>query len=274
MKISVITSSYNQSAFLRQTIESVLSQEWPDVEYIVVEGGSWDDSRQIANEYAEQGRLKLVDYPESRQAQAINRGLALATGDVMAWLNSDDIYLDHAFARVAATFAENTEAGAVYGHELSINATGDVIGIRLAAAGLDAKTALWNGISIPQPAVFFRREVYESVGGLDETFDYALDTEYWNRIVKRFRFKHLPQVLAATRHHKDAKTGLGTGSSCFGKNAKHFYREGARAFLIHGGRKVAPYYLQNRANRYLRNRMAQKVVSRLIGVYGRFTVSK
>lgn len=273
MRISVITPSYNQGPFLRQTIQSVLSQDWPNIEYIIVEGGSRDNSRHIAGEYAEKGQLKLLHYPGSTQAQAINRGLAIATGDVMAWLNSDDLYLDHAISRVTTVFTRMPSADVVYGHELSINADGDVFGIRLAPAAISAETAFWNGISIPQPAVFFRRRVYESVGGLDESFDYALDTEYWYRIVETFTFVHLPQIVAATRHHKDSKTGLGTASVCFGKNAKHFYQEGARAFIKHGGKRATPYYLQNRTNYYFSNPLVQRVALRLITAFGRVFAS-
>lgn len=271
MKISIITPSYNQSRFIRQTIESVISQDWREVDYIVVEGGSTDNSYQIADEYAQKGLLKLVYYSGSSQAQAINKGFEEASGDVFAWLNSDDIYLDHALRRVVRLFLDYPEADVLYGHELSINESEEVIGCRITKPGLNVTQAFWHGISIPQPTVFFRKRVYDALGGLDESFEYSLDTEYWYRMIKRFKFIHLPQVLAATRFHKNSKTGIGAGIRVFGQNYRHFYREGVRAFLAHGGSRLAPYYLQNRVNRYCGNSALHWILSRVIRNYGKIT---
>jgi glycosyltransferase involved in cell wall biosynthesis len=274
LKVSIITPSYNQAHFVRQTMESVLSQGCQDLEYIVVEGGSTDQSKQVIQEYAQKGVLTLIDYPGSSQAQAINKGLTAAKGEILAWLNSDDIYLHGAIKLVATFFAAHPEADVIYGHELSINTQNEVIGFRLIKAGLNSKKALWEGISIPQPAVFFRRRVYERLGGLNEDFEFVLDTEYWYRMIREFRFLELPQLLAATRHHKDAKTGLGSGGSVFGRNYRDFYREGAQAFLIHGGTRLAPYYLQNRVNRYVRNYYLRWFFSHLINIYSKITIKQ
>jgi glycosyltransferase involved in cell wall biosynthesis len=267
VKFSVVTPSYNQADFLRETIESVLAQEGVDLEYIVVEGGSSDVSPEIAQEYSQKGLLRFVNYVGSSQAQAINRGLALATGEVLSWLNSDDIYLPHALHRVADFLQQNSDVDVAYGHELSMDERGNVFGARIVAAGLTRESFRWTGISLPQPAVFFRRRVFEGIGGLTEDLDFALDTEYWNKAIQSFRFGHIPQVLAATRHHKKAKTGIAEGSGSFGPNRNKFCDEGARAFLRHGGGRLSPFYLQNRVNRYFHGRAAHWFFSQLVRVY-------
>ena len=266
MKFSIVTPSYNQGLFLRHTIESVLSQGWRDLEYFVVEGGSIDDSPTISREYAAKGAIILLEYPGSSQAQAINLGLSKASGDVLSWLNSDDIYLDHALERVSHFLEQNSETDIAYGHELSINASGEVIGARLTAPGLDLETSMWHGISLPQPAVFFRRAVYDRIGGLSEDFDFSLDADYWYKAIQEFRFGHLPQVLAATRHHEKAKTGISGGGGPFGGNRTKFCDESARTFLSHGGTKFSPFYLQNRVNRHCANRKLHWLLSQCIRI--------
>ena len=202
MKVSVITPSYNQAAFLEQTIRSVLGQGYPDLEYMVVDGGSTDGSVEIIRKYAD--RLAWwVSEPDKGQAEAINKGLRLASGDVVAWLNSDDVYAPGAIWAAVNFFRANPEVGLVYGNAASFDQDGhplnDMVFENWGLEGLVAFNI------ICQPAVFMRREALEQAGYLDENYHCLLDHHLWLRIAQHTRIQHIPQVLAFARHHSDAK---------------------------------------------------------------------
>jgi glycosyltransferase involved in cell wall biosynthesis len=200
--ISVVTPSYNQSAYLDQTIRSVLAQEYPALEYIVVDGGSHDGSLEIIQRYAD--RLSWwVSEPDHGQAEAINKGLARARGEIVAWLNSDDLYLPGALAGAAAAFAGHPAAGFVYGDAITIDSDGrprnrqvfpdwgleDLLGFRI----------------ICQPAVFMRREILAKAGLLEPSYHFMLDHHLWVRLAAQAAPQHVQQTWAAARHHPGAK---------------------------------------------------------------------
>ena len=200
--VSIITPSFNQARYLEATIESVLSQDYPHIEYIVIDGASTDSSVEIIKKY--ENRLAYwVSEKDNGQADAINKGLALAKSDIVAWLNSDDYYLPNAISAAVKAFEENPDAVMVYGDILAVDEWGHTINL-LKYKQLSKEDLLCFQI-IGQPAVFFRREVYEKSGGLDTTFHFLLDHHLWIRIAQHGRILHVPQTWAAARYHAEAK---------------------------------------------------------------------
>ena len=200
---SVITPSYNQGQFIRATIESVLSQEIPDLQYLVRDGGSSDESVAILREYSD--RLTYVSEPDEGTADAINKGLMLCRGEVIGWLNSDDIYYPGALHRVSSLFDLHPDIDIIYGRAHHIDEHGTVIE--------EYPTEDWSferlidRCIISQPAAFFRRRVVEKFGLLDKAHKYCVDYELWIRLARKgAKFLFVPEFFSATRLHDQAKT--------------------------------------------------------------------
>ena len=203
-KISIITPSYNQTDFIEETIRSIHSQGYPNLEHIVLDGGSNDGTVEILGRY--ETVLRWISEPDKGQADAINKGFKQATGDIVAWLNSDDIYLPAALQLVADFFEQHPEIDVVYGDYQLIDSTGNVL-LRKKEIPFDYNILLYGLDYISQPTTFFRQHVFERVGYLEETLHYGLDWEYWLRMAQAgCRFAHIPHYLAATRWHNEAKT--------------------------------------------------------------------
>jgi len=204
-KISIVTPSYGQGKFIERTIRSVLDQEYLNLEYFVQDGESNDDTVNILKRY-EQKLSGWKSEPDSGQSQAINWGMVQSTGEVMAWLNSDDLLLPGSLACVADYFDKHPEVDVVYGHRILINENDQEIG-RWVMPGHDDEVLSWADY-IPQETLFWRRSIWEKAGGgIDESFDFAMD---WDLIL-RFRdvgarFKRLPRFLGALRVHSEQKT--------------------------------------------------------------------
>lgn len=200
--VSIITPSYNQAAYLEQTIQSVLSQDYPNIEYIIVDGGSTDGSVEIIRRYAD--RLAWwVSEPDAGQADAINKGFARARGEIVAWLNSDDTYLPGAVDAAVAALQAYPEDGLVYGDVLSVNETNRPIYHQTFAPY--TLTDLMSFRIISQPGVFMRRAALQSAGGLDPAYHYLLDHHLWLRIAQKWKLCYLPRTLAQARYHATAK---------------------------------------------------------------------
>jgi len=201
-RISIVTPSYNQAAYLEDTIQSVLNQDYPNLEYILIDGGSTDGSLEIVERYTDK-LAYWVSEPDKGQASAINKGLAHATGEIVAWLNSDDIYLPGAFMQAAQAFQSNPGLGFMYGDLQSIDSSGQVFNtIRYAPYSLDDLLAFRI---IGQPSVFIRRGILDQAGLLDASYHYLLDHHLWLRLATTARMKYIPETRAAARHHPAAK---------------------------------------------------------------------
>ena len=201
--VSIITPSFNQASYLEQTLRSVLEQDYSNVEYIVIDGASTDGSVDIVRETYQNQLTYWASEKDSGQAEAINKGLARASGEIIAWLNSDDYYLPGTISAAVKVFEENPDVVMVYGDMLAVDENGQTINT-LKYKQLTLVDLLCFQI-IGQPSVFFRREVYEKIGGLDTTFHFLLDHQYWIRIAQQGKILHVPQMWAAARYHAEAK---------------------------------------------------------------------
>jgi GT2 family glycosyltransferase len=200
--VSIVTPSYNQAPFLEQTIRSVLDQDYPSLEYIVIDGASTDGSVEIIRKYSD--RLAWwVSEKDKGQGEAINKGLARARGDILAWINSDDYYLPNAVSSAVKIFEENPDVVLVYGDMLAVDQNSETTNA-LKYGQYSLEDLLCFQI-IGQPAVFFRREVFEKTAGLDTTYHFMLDHHLWIRIAQQGKILHVPQLWAAARYHPLAK---------------------------------------------------------------------
>jgi hypothetical protein len=213
--VSIITPSYNQARFIEQTIQSVLAQDYPSLEYIIVDGKSTDGSQEIIQRYAD--RLAWwVSEPDQGQADAINKGLSRASGEIVAWLNSDDLYLPGAVSAASQALEANPQAGMVFGNAITIDENGSAM--NLLVFGDWGLQELMRFRIICQPAVFMRRRVLEQVGGLDPSYHFLLDHHLWIRLAQRAPVRHVPAAWAAARHHPAAKNvsqAAGFGQEAF-----------------------------------------------------------
>jgi glycosyltransferase involved in cell wall biosynthesis len=202
--VTIVTPSYNQAPFLEATIRSVLEQDYPAIEYLVVDGGSTDGSAEIIQRYAY--RLAWwVSEKDRGQTDAINKGFARANGQILAWLNSDDTYLPGAVRQAVEFLQSHPEAGMVYGDCFFINAEGRRIG-RFPAAQTDYRRLRQGYVHIPQQASFWRADLWRQVGPLDDSFFFAMDYDLWVRLAKISRLVYNPRAWANFRLHSAGKT--------------------------------------------------------------------
>ncbi len=201
-RVTIVTPSYNQAGFLEETIRSVLSQEYANLEYFIIDGGSTDGSVEIIQRYS--NRLACwVSEKDRGQADAINKGFSRATGEIIAWLNSDDIYCPGAIHAAVSVLQAHPDYGMVYGDVISIDGAGQPFNVmKYGAWGLEA---LMQFNIIGQPAVFMRREAYEQAGPLDLSYHYLLDHHLWLRLAQIAPIHHVPEQWAAARFHAGAK---------------------------------------------------------------------
>ena len=200
--VSIITPSFNQASYLEQTILSVLDQDYPRIEYLVIDGASTDNSVEIIKKYADQ-LTYWVSEKDNGQADAINKGFARATGELIAWLNSDDYYLAGAVSSAVKIFEENPDAVLVYGDMLAVDEHGKTFNT-LKYKQLTLKDLLCFQI-IGQPAVFMRRSALEKTFGLDPALHFLLDHFLWIQIAQHGKILHVDQTWAAARYHAEAK---------------------------------------------------------------------
>ncbi len=199
--VSIITPSYNQVDFLEKTIQSVLKQDYLNLEYGIVDGVSTDGSLDILKKY-DPHLSWWISEPDQGQAQAINKGIARTRGKIIAWINSDDIYLPNAITQ-AVKAIEEEDVDLVFGDAVTIDEAGYPLN-ELMFSDWDLPDLLRFRV-ICQPAVFMKRAVWDDVQGLSSDLHYMLDHQLWIKIASRFRVKHIPSFWAASRSHGQAK---------------------------------------------------------------------
>ncbi len=253
MLVSIVTPSYNQARYLEETMRSVLEQDYPYIEYIVVDGGSTDDSVEIIQKYAD--RLAWwVSEKDRGQTDAINKGFARARGQVLAWINSDDTYQPGAVREAVEFLQQNPQVGLVYGDANYIDEHGRVIG-RFPAAQTDYRRLRQGYVHIPQQAAFFRADLWRKVGPLDDSFYFAMDYDLWVRLAREAPIVYHPRLWANFRLHSDAKT-ITADDRCWPEMLRVHYRDGGSPFsmivLKYWIRKLAAPYINWRRRRMFR----------------------
>ncbi len=213
--VSIITPSYNQARFLEATLRSVLEQDYPNIEYLVVDGASTDGSLEIICSYAD--RLTWwVSEKDSGQSEAVNKGLRRARGEIVGWLNSDDIYLPGAVSAAVAVFGSSPDAAVVYGDALAIDADGKPFNLMCARQYSLVDLMAFNIIC--QPAAFMRRSVLERVGYLNPAYHLLMDNLLWMNLARLAPLVYVPQTWAAARYHDQAKNR--TRGAAYGQEAR------------------------------------------------------
>lgn len=243
--VSIVTPSLNQAVYLRTAIESVRAQTYEPIEHIVVDGESTDGTLEILAGYDD---IRWMSEPDHGQSHALNKGFALARGDVFGWLNADDAYEPDAVAQGLSALLE-TGAGLVYADVTRVDDAGRNPRRIRSRPQFDLWTELNVGGGIYSPAVFFTREALESVGGLDEALDLTMDYDLWLRIGKRFPVRHVDALWAVQRLHDQAKTI---------RHYDDFWPERLAVSRRHGGRLVSPLLI----SRYVRRPSARRLALR------------
>ncbi|MDX1993559.1 MAG: glycosyltransferase family 2 protein [bacterium] len=204
--ITIVTPSFNSGQFIRTTLDSILSQQGADFECLVMDGGSQDGTVAILESITD-SRLKWMSEPDRGQSHAINKGMQQAQGEILAYLNADDVYLPGTLRFVAAYFDQHPDADVVHGNCLRIDAHGKEMPPPLKGDQYTLKSAFIKRWHIPQPAVFWRRRVMERIGLFDERLHYTMDYDYWLRmLIAGFQPRYVDRDLAAFRFHQASKT--------------------------------------------------------------------
>ena len=205
--IAIVTPSLNQRASIGATIESVLSQNYPRLDYLVMDGGSNDGTVELLQSFG--SRIRFVAQPDAGQADAINRGFGQCRGAILGWLNSDDTLAAGALATVAKLFAAYPNAAVIYGDCDFIDAAGKRIGRCEHIEPFNLHRLRHYSDFIVQPAAFFRRSAFESVGGLDASLHRAMDYDLWLKLAETVQFHYEPVTLANYRWVGTNKSGEG-----------------------------------------------------------------
>jgi len=227
--VTIVTPSLNQGRWVGETVESVLGQRYPSLEYMVLDGGSRDNTLDVLRSYGH--RLTWTSGPDGGQSAAINQGFRAARGEIVAWLNADDTYLPGAISTAIEHFMNHPECAMVYGEGHRIDENGRRIGRFPATEPLNLWKLTYLCDYILQQTAFMRRDAVEAVGFLDETLHWAMDWDLFLKIGKRFRIDYLPVYLGNIREHRSAKTASG---------GRPRIAELARVMRRHGNRRYPP----------------------------------
>ncbi len=205
--VTIITPSYNQRQFLPSALASIRGQDYAHIEHIIIDGGSTDDTLEFLASHA--APSTWISEPDRGQAHAINKGMAMAHGEIVGWLNCDDRYVPGAIRTVVEVFAANPDAMLIYGDAMAIDGGGRRFGLRVNVRPCTVQSLVERGDAIVQPAAFWRRTLHDEIGPLDDSLHYMMDYEFWMRAALRRRLLYVPVCLAEERIHQAAKTSTG-----------------------------------------------------------------
>ncbi len=205
--ITVVTPSYNQGGYIAETIRSVAEQNYPNLEHLVIDAKSTDQTLEVLAGFAHLPDLRWISEKDRGQSDAINKGIRMAQGEIVGWLNSDDYYHPGALQAIGRAFAENPGAGLVYGAGTKVNADGSVQK-EIPFRPFDRRR-LRSAFYILQPSMFFRRDLFTQVGGLTESLHYAMDWELLLKFPKNTPMVAIPEKIAQLRCYPNTKTSTG-----------------------------------------------------------------
>lgn len=247
-KISIVTPNYNYANFIGATIQSAIDQGYENFEHIIVDDGSTDNSIEVIQKYVNRypNNIKLICQENKGQTIAINVGLRQVTGDVIGWFNSDDTLCQNAFRNILKTFKKYPDADAVIGNIKIIDNDDNLIK-NLKYLKFDYASGVFNGFGkiVASNAIFWKKELIDKVGYLDESFEYAMDSEYWSRLLYNRNVVNIDAYLANFRWHPKAKTILRRNKNneaytlAFKENEKVF----RNSYYKLGISKLIPYKL-------------------------------
>jgi glycosyltransferase involved in cell wall biosynthesis len=205
--ITIVMPSYNQGQFIAEAIDSVLAQDYPAVEFTVIDGGSTDTTLDVLRSYGE--RVHWTSGPDKGQSDAINRGFLAASGKYIAWLNSDDRYVPGAISRAVEMLEADQSAALVYGNGEYINRDGVVTETPTEVQPWSMERLLNYGDFVFQPSAFFRRDAYLEVGGLNLDLHYCMDYDLWIRLGQKYQVRYVQQTLSQARIYAETKSATG-----------------------------------------------------------------
>jgi glycosyltransferase involved in cell wall biosynthesis len=203
--VSIITPSLNQGKYLKCNLESVMNQNYPNIEHIIIDGGSTDRTIQILTEHQDLYNVHWISEPDKGQSDAINKGLKLAKGDIIGWINSDDAYLSkHSLSKVVEYFKNHTDANILSGDCAIIDNKNWVRSIKFCLPVICTCVLSRRNI-ILQPSVFFRKNIAD-IYQADINLNYTMDYDLWLRISSEYKIYHFNEILSCFRIHNDSKT--------------------------------------------------------------------
>lgn len=242
-KISIVTPSFNQGEFLDETIQSVIQQDYPELEYIVIDGGSTDGSVEIIQRH-EAAISFWVSEEDRGQSHAINKGMAQASGEILSFLNSDDTLEPGALTRIVEAYRNNPSAGAFVGHGVKVNRRGHIEYYKKPSdLSFDGICQWLDGKNFMQPSCFFTRDAWEAAGPMDEDVHIALDVDLWLRIARQFELVPVDALLSRAKIHEDAKTTA---------HRNLMVVDCALVIIRHGGERYVRHHLEELARRLSR----------------------
>ena len=200
--VSIVTPSLNQGEFIKEAIDSVLSQDYSNIEHIVVDAASTDNTLEILRSYG--NRIKWLSEKDEGQADAVNKGIRMAKGEIIGWLNSDDTYYPGAISAAVSFLTENLDSALVYGEANYTSRDGSVI--RRYNTEVYSRKRMAHHCIICQPSAFFRKEAVIAVGLLDVSYQCAMDYELWLRMSEKYKLSHIPQLMATSRLYEENKS--------------------------------------------------------------------